>query len=76
MSFPEQRAYERFLESRRIEMSVKETAAYEGFQDGMEKGLEQGREEGENNKAIEVVQNAIKEGANNSYYCKNYRTKY
>lgn len=60
MPTPEQQAYNRFVENRRIEMSVKETATYEGFQDGMEKGFDKGLEKGFE-KGLEKVEEKIKD---------------
>lgn len=56
----ERDAYKRFVENRRIEMSVKETAKVEGFNEGMEKGIEKGIEKGEDRKAIKVAKNLLK----------------
>lgn len=64
MPTPEQKAYQRFIENRRIEFSVKETAAYEGFQDGMEKGIEQGMEKGMEKRNIEIAKNLLQKNVN------------
>ena len=59
MSTTEKSAYERFIENRRIEMSVKETAKVEGRKEGKKEGRREGIEEGKKSVAISLLQTSL-----------------
>ena len=58
MPSPEKQAYHRFIENRRIEMGVKETARAEGLKEGKKEGLKEGKKE----KAIEIAKSMKSKG--------------
>ena len=58
----DKQVYQRFVENRRIEMAVKETAKEEGFEEGLKKGIKRGIKEGIKEGVKKGIEKGIKEG--------------
>jgi PD-(D/E)XK nuclease family transposase len=58
----DKQAYERFVENRRIEMGVTQTAKEEGFNEGVKKGKKEGIKEGKKEGIKEGIEKGIEKG--------------